>query len=45
VRIPSSHRVVPQSRFGRPIEDSEPLLPRDEFLENMIVAPMEVCIS
>jgi acetolactate synthase-1/2/3 large subunit len=45
VRIPSSHRVAPQSRFGRPIEDSEPLLPRDEFVENMIVAPMEVCLS
>ncbi|MDB5411046.1 MAG: putative acetolactate synthase large subunit [Rhodospirillales bacterium] len=45
VRLPSSHRVVPQSRFGRPIEDSEPLLPRDEFIENMIVAPMEVCVS
>lgn len=40
VRIPSTERVVPQSKFGYPIEDSEPLLPRDEFLANMIVAPL-----
>jgi len=26
-------------KFGRPIEDGEPLLPRAEFLANMIVAP------
>lgn len=40
VRIPSEKRVEPQSKFGYPIEDAEPLLPRDEFLSNMIVAPM-----
>lgn len=40
VRVPASRRVAPQSRFGYPIEDSEPLLPRDEFLANMIVKPM-----
>ncbi len=40
VRVPASRRVMPQSRFGYPIEDSEPLLPRDEFLANMIVRPM-----
>ena len=40
VRIPSSRRVMPQSRFGYPIEDSEPLLPRKEFLDNMITSPM-----
>jgi acetolactate synthase-1/2/3 large subunit len=40
VNIPSSHRVVPQVKFGYPIEDSEPLLPRDEFMENMIVQPL-----
>lgn len=39
------HRVIPQSRFGRPIEDSEPLLNRDEFLENMIVKPMPVSMD
>lgn len=39
VEIQPSHRVVPQVRFGRPIEDGEPLLPRKEFFENMIVDP------
>ena len=40
VRIPSTERVKPQCRFGYPIEDAEPLLPRAEFLANMIAAPM-----
>ena len=37
VKIPSWHRTVPQAKFGRPIEDSEPLLDREEFLKNMII--------
>lgn len=45
VRISPKHRVLPQSRFGRPIEDAEPLLPREEFLENMIVDPMPVSLA
>lgn len=44
VQVPSGHRVVPQVKFGRPIEDSEPLLPRDEFLANMIVKPLEASL-
>jgi acetolactate synthase I/II/III large subunit len=39
VEIAASHRVIPQVRFGRPIEDGEPLLPRAEFFANMIVEP------
>jgi acetolactate synthase-1/2/3 large subunit len=39
VEIENRHRVVPQVRFGRPIEDGEPLLPRAEFFANMIVEP------
>ncbi len=39
VRIPHDEYVNPQARFGFPIEDSEPSLPRPEFLENMIVPP------
>lgn len=35
-------RVVPQARFGRPIEDAEPLLPREEFRKHMIVKPLPV---
>jgi acetolactate synthase I/II/III large subunit len=45
VHIPSDARVIPQSRFGFPIEDSEPLLPRDEFLDSMIVAPMPASLK
>ena len=45
IKISKHHRVIPQSRFGRPIEDSEPMLPRKEFLENMIVKPMDVCLN
>lgn len=45
VVIPSSHRVIPQVKFGYPIEDSEPLLPRDEFMGNMIVPPLTVSLS
>jgi acetolactate synthase-1/2/3 large subunit len=39
VEISAGHRVVPQVRFGRPIEDGEPLLARHEFFDNMIVPP------
>lgn len=45
VHIASGSRVIPQSRFGYPIEDSEPLLPREEFLANMIVKPMPVSLQ
>ena len=45
VRISPKHRVLPQSRFGRPIEDAEPLLPRAEFRSNMIVEPMAVSLA
>lgn len=40
VQLPESHNVLPQSKFGYPIEDAEPLLPRSEFLANMMVKPM-----
>lgn len=42
VEIDSRHRVIPQVKFGRPIEDCEPLLARPEFFENMIVEPAPV---
>ncbi|MEW5984296.1 MAG: thiamine pyrophosphate-binding protein [Acidobacteriota bacterium] len=35
------HQVIPQVKFGRPIEDGEPLLPRTEFFANMLVEPTE----
>ena len=37
IEIDKKHGVVPQVKFGRPNEDPEPLLPRKEFLDNMIV--------
>lgn len=40
VRIDRHHRVVPQVKWGRAIEDGEPLLDRREFLENMIIKPL-----
>lgn len=44
VEIPPEARVIPQVKFGRPIEDSEPILPRKEFLDNMIVQPLDVAL-
>ena len=42
VEIRPDHGVIPQYKFGRPIEDTEPLLDRQEFFANMIVEPLEV---
>jgi len=41
VRVPARQRVIPQVKFGRPNEDPEPLIPRTEFRQNMIVTPVE----
>lgn len=45
VEIGPEHRVIPQVRFGRPLEDPEPFLDRKEFLKNMIVKPLEVSLE
>lgn len=45
VIISPEHRVLPQTKFGFPIEDAEPLLPRAEFLKNMLVKPLPVSIN
>ena len=42
VEISSEHRVSPQVKFGRPNEDPEPLLERQEFLRNMLVPPLPI---
>ena len=42
VEIKAEHRVVPQVKYGYPIEDPEPLLERTEFLKNMIIEPMPI---
>ena len=45
VKISPNARVTPQVKFGRPNEDMEPLLPRDIFLKNMLVKPLDVSIN
>lgn len=45
VEIDPKHRVIPQVIFGRPIEDPEPFLERQEFLQNMIVKPDKASIQ
>ena len=42
VELRQNQTMEPKLVFGRPIEDSAPLLDREELLENMIVAPMKV---
>jgi acetolactate synthase-1/2/3 large subunit len=45
VTLRAEHRVIPQVVYGRPIEDAGPVLPRDQFLKNMIVKPMPVSLK
>lgn len=45
IDIDPAHRVVPQVKFGRPNEDADPLLARQEFLANMIVSPLPVSLQ
>lgn len=40
IEINENYRVVPQVKFGKPNEDPEPLLERDEFYKNMIIKPI-----
>lgn len=44
VEVEAAHRVIPQVKYGRPIEDSEPLLSREKFLASMVVKPMDVSL-
>ena len=45
VKIPKTSRVKPQVKFGRPNEDMEPLLPRNIFMENMLIEPLQVSLE
>jgi acetolactate synthase-1/2/3 large subunit len=45
VKIDPLCRVVPQVKFGRPNEDPEPLLPREEFLHEMIIEPLDISLT
>jgi acetolactate synthase-1/2/3 large subunit len=37
VRIDPDSKVIPQTRYGYPLEDSDPILSRDELKANMII--------
>ena len=39
VELNHREKVIPKLEFGRPIEDSAPLLDREEFMKNMLVPP------
>ena len=39
VHLRSGAQISPKLLFGKPIEDSHPLLPRDEFKANMMIEP------
>lgn len=41
VEINPKARIHPKLSFGKPIEDSCPFLPKDEFLKNMIIKPVD----
>jgi acetolactate synthase-1/2/3 large subunit len=45
VEIHPDRRVAPQVKFGRPNEDADPLLDREEFLSNMMVEPLPVSLG
>lgn len=37
VELLGNQKMIPKLKFGKPIEDSDPLLSREEFNENMII--------
>lgn len=41
VQLPQSTYVYPKLSINRPIEDQDPLLPRDELAGNMLVKPLD----
>ncbi len=45
IEILPEHRVTPQVKFGRAIEDGEPLLDRKDFFECMIVKPHKASLK
>ncbi|MDA7818273.1 thiamine pyrophosphate-binding protein [Sulfurimonas sp.] len=40
--IDENLRINPMIQFGRPLEDMNPLLEREEFIDNMIVQPLKI---
>ena len=40
LELKSDQKNIPMLKYGRPIEDQNPLLDREEFLKNMIIKPL-----
>lgn len=40
IKVPPEAHLIPQARFGQPIEDADPLLPWGEFTKHMIIDPL-----
>ncbi|MDC3163048.1 thiamine pyrophosphate-binding protein [Candidatus Pelagibacter sp.] len=40
IKLKTDQKIVPKLQFGNPLEDMSPLLPREEFLSNMIEKPV-----
>ena len=45
IEVRPDHRVIPQVKFGRPNEDQDPLLKRDEFFANMLIPILDVSLD
>lgn len=41
VQVPSEAHLIPQARYGQPLEDADPLLPWEELCNQMIIPPLE----
>lgn len=40
VTVPEDAHLIPQARYGQPIEDADPQLPWEELCEQMIIPPL-----
>ena len=45
VEVDPDQRIFPMLKAGRPIEDPSPLLDRNEFLENMLIPPLDASLT
>ena len=45
IEMSFDQKVVPQVKYGRPLEDGEPLLPRKIFFENILVKPIDISLG
>lgn len=41
VWVPEGAKLIPKLEFGKPIEDLSPLIPREEFYQNMLIPPLD----